>query len=44
MLVASFVAGVALQAEGPASPVEAAMNAPSQEQPDIATVVSERAV
>ena len=43
MLVASSMAGMAPQAEGPASPVGVAASAPSQEQPDAATVVSERA-
>ena len=41
VLVASSVVGAAPQAEGPASPVEVAATAPSQEQPDAATVVSE---
>jgi len=44
VLVASSMVGVAPQAEGLASPVEVAMTAPSQEQPDAATVVSKGAV
>ncbi|XP_066373539.1 predicted GPI-anchored protein 58 [Miscanthus floridulus] len=43
MPVASSVAGVALQDEGPTSSVEVAATAPRQEQPDVATVVSEGA-
>ncbi|XP_066374608.1 uncharacterized protein [Miscanthus floridulus] len=43
VLVASSMVGVALQAEGPASPVEVAVTRPRQEQPDATTVVSEGA-
>ena len=41
VLVASSMVGVAPQAEGLALPVEVAMTAPRQEQPDAAMVVSE---
>ena len=38
------MAGATPPAEGPVSPVEGAVTAPSQEQPDAATVVSEGTV
>ena len=43
MLVAPSVVGVVPQAEGPALQLEVVTTAPSQEQPDTATVVFEGA-